>query len=538
MERRCHRPSLEGTLTRCSSTKEEKAEYAGRIPGITKTLKWANQRYEEAVNRQSHKDSPSPPPTYNGQGPNRRHPGKRGSYIENEAEEWKAFIEYNEAKIIEEDDKRRREELRLWKLEEERKEKEERIQREEIAAKAIADYKEEKEKEAVEREKRRLEALEDMRRRLENAQIPEEQIQAVLDGVKPGQALVPFHPKPSMIDDNAASDITADRAPKQKQRGARRSMLIGLARMLARAGETSRGPRSATSSDFYNRHVDPDVLGGPYILEAWSIDQFLQHRFRIPISDTWLAKYLDEQEKNGHERKMWGRYSRLHPWYKKEISELFEEKLTDKNHVWSMVSLEKVRQRSRSGFMGHAGEQVCLQLILKRSKYDGEPRYRTNLGDSADGERSRSSSSASSSYSSYYSSPPSVASRRSRRRNKSQEKSPADAKSMQQPPTRGKTDGPPPASRPARESGSALPEIQKAREVGDHLSSPRKSDLKGSGVVDGTGRDLRAPVPNDTHEIVAPHGPRGWGQTIISKHVVDARALQKLGYEYQEKVWK
>ena len=192
-----------------SSTKAEKDLYAEDIPGITRTLKWANKKYEEAVNRQERGDG-NHPPTYNGHRDGAPlQPTRVASYVENEADEWKTFIEFKKSKIAEEQEKRFQEELKRVRLVELQMQEEEKRRTEQIKAQAIAEYEARRKEEEADRQRRILEANLDLRRRLEDAHISEDQINTVLGGTSSHQALVPYHPKPITNDDNPVPDTTA-----------------------------------------------------------------------------------------------------------------------------------------------------------------------------------------------------------------------------------------------------------------------------------------------------------------------------------------
>lgn len=189
-----------------SSTQAEKNLYAGDIPAITKTLKWANKKYEEAVNRQAHGDGLSHPPMYNSSCDGAPlQPARDASYVENEAEAWKAFIEFEKSKMLEEQEKRLQEEVRRARLEEERMQAEEKLRMEKMKAQWIAEYEAKRRKEEADRETQ----IRELRRRLEDAHVSEDQIKAVLSDPSTHQALVPFDPQPITNDDNPAPDPAA-----------------------------------------------------------------------------------------------------------------------------------------------------------------------------------------------------------------------------------------------------------------------------------------------------------------------------------------
>lgn len=314
-----------------------------------------------------------------------------------------------------------------------------------------------------------------------------------------------------------------------------------LATDAARIQKRFRASASSSSHDAFQRHVGFDALEGPYVLEAWAIDQLFQHRFRIPISDAWLANYIARLERQGKDRKMWKRYSKLHPWYKKEISELFEEKLQDQKYVWSMVSLEKVPNRSRNGLMRHGEDQICLQLILKRSRYHGGPRYQTNGSGGPYDKRPRRFSSASSSDDTQYTS--SISTLDSSKSSRKLSPRRRIIRTRVGEPKSAKNTNYEPSSSARHHQQTSDRRRQPIIVTGDSFSAqnrPEPKVSKGKRHNHGSSRGQSHRDRNDgavaTAIIEVRHGLEGTGKTIVPQSLVNAGALSDFGYQFDAEV--
>ena len=62
-------------------------------------------------------------------------------------------------------------------------------------------------------------------------------------------------------------------------------------------------------------------------------------------------------------------YAKLHPWYKKQIDEVFDYmRRHERKFTWSLISLEKIKQHKRPGFLsnGHFSLQLVLTGVTRR----------------------------------------------------------------------------------------------------------------------------------------------------------------------------
>jgi hypothetical protein len=312
-----------------------------------------------------------PPPIYSPPSdnlPRGLNPSRQSSAVqdENDPEKFKEFAEFKEKQIAEQRKKREMEALQLRELEERRQREEEERRNKEIADKAIAEYELQKQRENDEADQRNSQMLDEFRKYLEGASVQEQEIDRIINRIpNSSNALVPFQQtsespertQPAEADENLT--IVSRRAkPSLSQR------YYGPPQKPT----TSSDRASVTSRERITESQDFHPVQDPCKLEAWSIDQLTQHRFQIPISHPWLANHLSRQEKTKDIKVMWQRYSKLHSWYKKEIDDIFENKRGDRKHSWSLVCLEKVKQRRRVGFLKPAEEQICLQVILKGTR--------------------------------------------------------------------------------------------------------------------------------------------------------------------------
>jgi hypothetical protein len=377
-------------------------------------LEWANEKYDKAVQRQATSSSSNPPPPIYSDlrrtgTQERRSTARQSSGVQDdtEAENFREFAEFKSRQIEEqrqrderaafelrraEEEQKRREEERKRKeiadqaiaeeraalehrrLEEERQREEEENRKQEIATKAIAEYETRRQQEEEEENVRRRQKQDEFRMYLENAEVPEEEISRIMKGVPgPSNAVIPYQ-SPSVSGDNALVQAEERSVGTRRPRTGSSQPNHGSERR--RKG--SDGDASTVSEELAHTNDKPPSSKTAK-LEAWSIDQFTQHRFQIGIPHSWLADHLSRKEGTRDGRVMWRRYSKLHPWYKKEIDEIFAEKRGEIHYKWTLVSLEKVKQRRRNRLFKFRGEQMCLQIILQRvRKHEGH--YEMNGG--------------------------------------------------------------------------------------------------------------------------------------------------------------
>jgi hypothetical protein len=354
-----------------SENQQERKQAEDEIPGLRGTLRWANRKYEEAVRRRGLATYVEPPHSFNP--PEDKllrglRPSRQDSAIqdENDPEKFKEFAEFKEKQIVEQRKKREMEALQLRELETRQQKEEEEMRDKEIADKAIAEYDLRKQRENEEADRRKSQMLDEFRRYLEGASVQEQEINRIINGIpNSSNALAPFlqtsespeRAQPAEADENLM--VVSSRA---------KPSLLQRYYVHSPKPTTSRDRASVTSQERIMESQDFNPVQDPCKLEAWSIDQLTQHRFRIPISHPWLADHLSQQEKTKDIKVMWQLYSKLHSWYKKEIDDIFEDKRRDRKHSWSLVCLEKVRQRRRAGFLKLADERICLQVILKGTR--------------------------------------------------------------------------------------------------------------------------------------------------------------------------
>jgi hypothetical protein len=176
---------------------------------------------------------------------------------------------------------------------------------------------------------KRSQMMNDFRKFLEDAAVQEEEINRILNGMPdPNNALVPFiqpseSPERLHLTERDDNLMVVSRRPKLS--------LSQRSYNPPQRPKTSSDRASVTSQERIAELREPRYIREPCKLEAWSIDQFTQNRFRIPISHPWLANHLSSQEKTKDIKAMWRRYSKLHSWYKKEIDEIFRKKREDQS---------------------------------------------------------------------------------------------------------------------------------------------------------------------------------------------------------------
>lgn len=107
----------------------------------------------------------------------------------------------------------------------------------------------------------------------------------------------------------------------------------------------------------------------PVVLEAWSLSQSSNSRIRIPLPDAWLAKQVAQQQAQTRQTaSIWKDFALLHPTYRSQIHQLINEKeAVDARYQWTLVSLEIIHRKRRSGLLTRIEEHISVQIILERS---------------------------------------------------------------------------------------------------------------------------------------------------------------------------
>jgi hypothetical protein len=128
-----------------SENQIDRDQAKGEIAGLRSTLRWANQKYEDAVRRRGLATYVEPPPTYSQRGANALHdpdPSRHGTAMhdDNETEKLKKFVEFKEKQIADEKKRKEDEAFERRELEERQRKEQEERRNKEIADKAITEY--------------------------------------------------------------------------------------------------------------------------------------------------------------------------------------------------------------------------------------------------------------------------------------------------------------------------------------------------------------------------------------------------------------
>lgn len=110
--------------------------------------------------------------------------------------------------------------------------------------------------------------------------------------------------------------------------------------------------------------IDPGVNGDLDTnrhLKAWSLDP-LAAVSEIPVTNTWLEQFVE----SSGDTKAWKTFEKLHPWFKKEITQIFDGLSQDKTQSWNMVYVKPVYKHS-----WFPRSPRSVQLVMK-----GEPRFK------------------------------------------------------------------------------------------------------------------------------------------------------------------
>ncbi|KAL9628305.1 MAG: hypothetical protein Q9204_005973, partial [Flavoplaca sp. TL-2023a] len=327
-----------------ASSATEKAKYIKNIPGLTRAKERATSEAEQAKKRAVKRE----------RGP--RLSGQDGERTEPDPEMLQQFVEFQEKRMQEEEDKR----LNLLLLEKE-------------AQKKAAEHMERKLEEKILRkhnakqaeiQNRNAEKKEALRKELETAGIEPGQIETVLESsLLQYSAAIESAIKPSGISEvSPHENITAEYHPvkwslKLPWRDNKKSQQNG----------PCPEPGFTTESDNLYRWPAKRFNIAAFDVDTWLFDVFTQAKTRIPPSRNWIDTRWAKMLENGD---VWDDFARLKPIWRTSILQ-FLTQMSEKG--WILLSIEVPQRSLRVRLFRSQIHDPLVQLVLFRRQVTAAP---------------------------------------------------------------------------------------------------------------------------------------------------------------------
>ncbi|KAL8778373.1 MAG: hypothetical protein Q9213_007442 [Squamulea squamosa] len=327
-----------------ASSATEKAKYKKDIPGLTRTREWATAEAEQARKRAVNRE----------RGP--RLSGEDGERTEPEPELLQEFVEFQEKRMQEEENRRLNRLLIEKEAQKQAVEQKERELEEEILRKHNAKQ--------AEIQNRNAEKKEALRKELETAGIEAQQIETVLAS----SVLQYSVASESAIKPSGISEVSPQENIAAENHSVKWSLKLPWRdKKKPQHNEPCPEPGFTPKSDDLYRWPAKRFNIAAFDIDTWLFDVFTQAKTRIPPSRNWIDTRWAKMLENGD---VWNDFARLRPMWRTSILH-FLTQMSEKG--WTLLSVEVPQRSLRVRLFRSQINDPLVQLVLCRRQVIAAP---------------------------------------------------------------------------------------------------------------------------------------------------------------------